>query len=112
MTTLDTLRIRCETSLKESLAKLARRQQRTMSNLALHVLTEYVRLHTEEPDTPPLTPKTDAINPEQLQAEMKAAVIAMRETKPPCTVSYFTTPQEAALLNDRPLPKPTTKPSK
>jgi len=112
MTTLDTLRIRCETSLKESLAKLARRQQRTMSNLALHVLTEYVRLHTEEPDTPPLTPKTAAITPEQLQAEMEAAGVAMRETKPPGTVSYPTAPQEAVLLNDRPLPQPAPKRAK
>jgi len=73
MTTLDTLRIRCDTKLKKSLAALARREQRTMSNLALHVLTEYVRANSDDPEIPAVTQPKDPTTPEQLQAERQTA---------------------------------------
>jgi len=73
MTALDTLRIRCDTKLKKSLAALARREQRTMSNLALHVLTEYVRSNSDEPEIPEVTQPKDPTTPEQLQAERQTA---------------------------------------
>lgn len=107
MTTLDTLRIRCETSLKKSLDTLARKQQRTMSNLALHILTEYVRSNTEEPDVAPLSTKCGAITPEQLRREMEqAGITTARAPTPKGRVSYSLAPQENTLLNDCPLPKP------
>lgn len=102
MTALDTLRIRCDTKLKKSLAALARREQRTMSNLALHVLTEYVRANSAEPEVPVLLQPEGHITPEQLQAEMKTAGASMRETKPKGIATYPVPQHEPDSLNEKP----------
>jgi len=46
----ETLRIRCDAQLKAQLDALAARDNRTMSNLALHVLTKYIE--TQGPGEP------------------------------------------------------------
>ena len=91
MTTLDTLRIRCESSLKKSLDELARKQQRTMSNLALHVLIEYVRQHTEE-EVLTVSKRQPSMTPDELEIELRktsgGAGRARRETQTPRRIIF------------------------
>lgn len=69
----DTLRIRCDAKLKADLDALAARENRSMSNLALHVLSQYIQSHAAaseplretpapygSPPPPPATPSTPA----------------------------------------------------
>lgn len=50
MSKSHTLRIRCDAQLKADLDALAARENRTMSNLALHVLTQYTQAHAAAPE--------------------------------------------------------------
>jgi predicted transcriptional regulator len=63
----DTLRIRCDAQLKADLEVLARRENRSMSNLALHILTQYTAAH----ETASLLRETPAPNAIQQSVKTK-----------------------------------------